>query len=34
MGFTGGPAAARIVASQAQGRAVELDLDVDSFAPR
>lgn len=34
MGFTGGPAAARIAASQAQGRPVELDLDVDSFAPR
>lgn len=34
MGFTGGPAAARIVASQVQGRVAELNLAVDSFAPR
>jgi glycine/D-amino acid oxidase-like deaminating enzyme len=34
MGFTGGPAAARIAASQVQDKAVELKLDVESFAPR
>lgn len=34
MGFTGGPVAARIVASQVQGRPVELDLAVESFAPQ
>ncbi len=32
LGFTGGPAAARIVASQVQGRAVEMDVDVGAFA--
>lgn len=33
MGFTGGPAAARIAASQARGEPPPLDLDVRSFAP-
>ena len=34
MGFTGGPAAARISASQVQGQEPPLDIDVRSFAPR
>ena len=34
MGFTGSLAAARIVASQVQGKAPDLALDVASFAPR
>ncbi|MCZ8132824.1 MAG: FAD-binding oxidoreductase [Steroidobacteraceae bacterium] len=32
LGFTGGPAAARIVASQLQGRAPALDVDAGAFA--
>jgi glycine/D-amino acid oxidase-like deaminating enzyme len=34
MGFTGGPAAARSIASQVQGRPCPLGLDLDAFSPR
>lgn len=34
MGFSGGPAAARIVANQVQGRSGDIGIPVDSFAPR
>jgi glycine/D-amino acid oxidase-like deaminating enzyme len=34
MGFTAGPAAARIVASQVQGKPPPFDLDVAPFIPR
>lgn len=34
MGFTGGPAAARAIASAVQGLACPLDIDMAAFAPR
>lgn len=34
MGFTGGPAAARAIASLVQGRPCPLDIDMEAFSPR
>jgi sarcosine oxidase, subunit beta len=33
LGFSGGPAAARAIASMVQGRPPEMDVDFSAFAP-